>query len=302
MKKELLLVDGNSLFFKSFWSTWFQIKDNPQSRDRMDDGTPVNAVRTFSTMIINLLNKFPSHKMLVAFDERGGHTHRHQHDFYKAGRADQPQELYDQLPLVREFLDHYGIPHHSKKEFEADDIIGIVAKRAKEAGYKVTIITTDKDLLQLVEEDVDVWLSKTGVSIMEQHSMENFKEQNDGLTPKQVIDFKGIAGDNSDNLQGIKGIGEKGAVKLLLEYDSLENILDHAEEQTPAMQKKIIESKDMAILCKELATILTDGEIDIELEELDIREPNWDALTDFFEPKKIYSVLNKIDKEKDKWK
>ena len=302
MKKELLLVDGNSLFFKSFWSTWFQIKDNPNSRDRMEDGTPVNAVRTFATMMINLLEKFPSDKMLVAFDERGGHTHRHQHDFYKAGRADQPQELYDQIPMVREFLDHYGIKHHSKKEYEADDIIGILAERAKRAGYKVTIITTDKDLLQLVDEDVDVWLSKTGVSIMEQHTIENFKEQNDGLTPKQVIDFKGIAGDNSDNLQGVKGVGPKGAVKLLLEYDSLENVINNIDDHTPALQKKIEESKDVAILCKELATILTDGDIEIEIDELDVREPNWEALENFLEPKKLYSVLNKLDKEKDKWK
>ena len=302
MKKELLLVDGNSLFFKSFWSTWFQIKDNPNSRDRMDDGTPVNAVRTFSTMIINLLNQFPSNKMLVAFDERGGHTHRHQHDFYKAGRADQPQELYDQIPMVKEFLDHYGIKHYSKKEYEADDIIGILARKAKNEGYKVNIITTDKDLLQLVEEDVDVWLSKTGVSVMEKHTLDNFNELNNGLMPNQVIDFKGIAGDNSDNLQGIKGVGEKGAVKLLLEYETLENVLDNLDDHTPALQKKIIESKEMAILCKELATILREGDLDIELDELDICEPNWDSLTNFFEPKKIYSVLHKIDKEKDKWK
>jgi DNA polymerase-1 len=239
----------------------------------MDDGTPVNAVRVFATMLINLKKQFNPNKMLVAFDERGGGTHRHQYEFYKAGRADQPQELYDQIPMVKEFLELYGITHHAEFTLEADDIIGIVANTAKQTGCHVDIVTTDKDLLQLVDTNVNVYLSKTGVSNMELHTIENFRELNDGLTPKQIIDFKGIAGDSSDNLKGVKGIGPKGAIKLISEYDTLEAILENIDNHSESIRKKLNESREDALLSKELAKILVEGEVKIDLENLNLEEP-----------------------------
>ena len=278
------------------------IKDGLNGSNSTADGVPVNAIRTFVMMIMNLRRNFPSDKMLIAFDERGGHTHRHQHDFYKAGRSKQPDELHQQMPFVREFLTHYGIPHHSEKEYEADDIIGILAKRAKNDGFAVDIVTTDKDLLQLVDHDVDVYISIKGVTEMVKHTMSNFADLNYGLRPMQITDYKGIAGDTSDNLVGVKGIGDKGAIKLILEYDSLEEIMDNLDSLPLGIKSKLEEHREIAKLCKSLATILTEGNIDVELEKIDMRNPNWDMLEAFLNEMPMKSVKESLLRQKDEWK
>lgn len=296
MKKKVLLVDGNALYFKAFWGSYIRIKDG--AGPRLADGTPVNALATFAFMVMNLKERFSSEKILIAFDERGGHTHRHQYDFYKAGRKEQPQELYSQIPLVKEFLDHYGVKWHSKKELEADDIIGILSRVSVVNGYEVDIITTDKDLLQLVDHEVRVHISKSGVTDMELYSMENFREKFFNLEPRHIVEFKGVAGDSSDNLAGIKGIGEKTAVKLILEHDSMECIIDNMDSYTPGLKSKIQEGKDMGLLCRELAKILTEGDVQITLDELDVQRPDFESLERFFAEMPINNVPNKLRKER----
>lgn len=298
MKKKLLLVDGNALYFKAFWGSYIRIKDG--KGPRLPNGTPVNALSTFAFMIMNLKEKFQPNKILVAFDERGGHTHRHKYDFYKAGRKKQPDELYSQLPLVWEFLDYYGIKRHSKKEIEADDIIGIMAEEGKNSNLMVEIVTTDKDLLQLVDYNVNVYLSIRGVTEMELYSMENFKEKFHNLEPRHIVDFKGIAGDASDNLEGIKGIGEKTAIKLLLEHDSLEEIFKKTDKFTPSLKDKIINGKEMGELSKKLAYILRKEDAGISINELDVKNPNFDKLEEFFSHIPINNVPQKLRKERER--
>lgn len=296
MKKKMLLVDGNALYFKAFWASYIRIKDG--RGPRLADGTPVNALQTFAMMIMKLRTQFDADKMLVAFDERGGHTHRHHYAFYKANRSKQPDELYIQLPFVWDFLDKYGVKHYRNKKVEADDVIGIMAERGKNQGFEVDIITTDKDLLQLVDKDVHVHISKVGVSKMEKYTTNNFQVKYMGLQPYQVVEFKGIAGDSSDNLEGVKGIGEKGAIKLLLEHHTLEGVYENIEGFTPKMKEKLEIGRDMAKICWELAHILREGNIEIDVDDIDLKTPDYDKLEQFFAHIPIYNVPRKLREER----
>ncbi len=292
--KKVLLIDGNALMFKSYFASSFLL-DKGEGFDGA--GNPINALRTFSMMILNLVEMYPEHHMLVAFDEFGATTYRTQYDFYKAGRSKTPAELISQIPLIREALDLAGIDWYSDKNYEADDIIGILSKDFSKDGYLVDIVTTDKDLLQLVDKNVNVHISKTGVSEMVEHTIDNFSNHYYGLTPEQVKDMKGIMGDPSDNLPGIKGIGEKGAVKLLEQYGCLEKVLESIEDFTPAMQKKIIEGKEMGLLSKEIATIITEGNLDIQMEQLTVGPANRSELLSFLRFKSIHGVANRLEKK-----
>ncbi len=292
--KKVLLIDGNALMYKSFYASAFFLEKGEGLDDR---GNPINALRTFSMMIYNLTEMNPDHKMLVAFDAKGVSTYRNQHDFYKAGRSKTPEELIYQKPLIDEALDLAGIDKYSTTEYEADDIIGILAKKFAAEGAWVDIITSDKDLLQLVDDQINVHISKTGVSEMIKYTKENFSDLYYGLTPDQVRDMKGIMGDSSDNLPGIKGIGEKGAVKLLHEHGTLEAVLEAANSFTPSMQKKVEEGKEMGILCKEIATIITEGELDIQIEQLQVGPANKEELISFFRYNSIHGLANRLEKK-----
>ncbi len=292
--KKVLLIDGNALMYKSFFASSFFLEQG-QGLDAF--GNPINALRTFSTMIYNLTDMFKEHHMLVAFDARGVNTYRSQYDFYKAGRSKTPQELIYQKPLIEEALDLAGIDRYSSVDYEADDIIGILAKKFANEDIIVDIITSDKDLLQLVDVNVNVHISKTGVSEMIEYNKSNFSDLYFGLTPEQVKDMKGIMGDSSDNLPGIKGIGEKGAVKLLLEHNSLEGVIEAVDSFTPAMKNKIIEGMETGILCKEIATIITEGELEIDFEQLKVGPADKVQLIGFLRNNSIHGLATKLEQK-----
>ncbi|NQX83401.1 MAG: 5'-3' exonuclease [Mycoplasmataceae bacterium] len=292
--KKALLIDGNALMYKAFYSSFF-LMERGEGFD--DKGRPINALRTFSIMILNLVERFNDSHVLVAFDEKGLETYRTKHSFYKAGRSKMPEELISQKPLIIKALDLSGVKHVSSPILEADDIIGTLSKKFSNNGIKVDIITSDKDFLQLVDMNINVHISKTGVSEMIEFTKDNFSNLFLGLNPNQIIDLKGIMGDSSDNLEGIKGIGEKGAVKLLSEYKNLESILENIKELTPVLQKKIQDGKKMGILCKSIATIIIDAKIDIEFETISFSPINREKLISFLREYSIHSVANRLEKK-----
>ncbi len=292
--ERILLIDGNALMFKSYFASAFLL-DKGEGLDKNNEA--INALRTFSMMIFNLTEKFPQHKMLIAFDAHGAKTYRSEHSFYKDGRKPTPPELIRQIPLIIKAIELANIEWLSSMEHEADDIIGILASKFSNQGNLVDIITTDKDLLQLVAPRVNVYISKTGVSEMIKYTVENFADLYYGLEPKQVIDMKGIMGDSSDNLPGIKGIGEKGSVKLLLEHGSIENVIECADQFTPSMRNKIIEGKEMGMLCKNIATIITTGDLGVELEQLAVGPANKEDLVNFLKDNSIFGLANRLEKK-----
>ena len=282
---KIVLIDGNSLLFRAYYATSYgQIL-------RTKDGTPTNALLAFINMVQKVMDQEKPRFMLVAFDT-GKPTFRHnQYSDYKAGRKETPEDLSLQFPLVKEFLKNYGIFTYEKEGFEADDILGTCAKLAESNNLDVHIYSGDRDLLQLISPNITVCLTKKGISevmcMTESSLMDEW-----GLTPLQIIDYKGLCGDSSDNIPGIKGIGDKTAIKLLQEYQTLENILE--AEHKGKLGEKIKEGKESAIMSKNLATIFTSLPLDFDLKDLVYQGIHYDELKNFYVRLELKSLLSKL--------
>ena len=228
--KKILLIDGNSLMFRSYYATAYT-----GNLMKTKDGLYTNALFGFVNMITKLMAEKPDY-VFVAFDA-GKQTFRHkEYEDYKGGRKPLPDELREQIPLIKEYLDLINVKRMESLDYEADDLIATVATKFKDLFDEILVITGDRDLLQLVDEKVSVGLTKKGVGELDIHNNENFYEK-EGFNPCQLIDYKGIAGDSSDNLPGVKGVGDKTAIKLLNSYGTLEGIYDHLNELTPKAQE-----------------------------------------------------------------
>ncbi|HAO6439849.1 TPA: DNA polymerase I [Listeria monocytogenes] len=255
---KLVLIDGNSIANRAFYA--LPLLNN-------DKGVYTNAVYGFAMMLMNVLEKEKPSHVLVAFDA-GKTTFRHTtFKGYKGGRQKTPSELSEQFPFIRELLTAYDIPQYELANYEADDIIGTLTKKAEADGMEVAIITGDRDLTQLASEKTTVYITKKGIADMETNTPETLKEKYN-LTPEQIIDMKGLMGDSSDNIPGIPGVGEKTALKLLHEFGgTVESVLEHAEEISgKKLKEKVLENKELAILSKELATINVDSPIEYTVE------------------------------------
>ena len=228
--KKVILVDGNNLLFRSYYATAYQ-----GTIMRNSKGFPTNALYGFINMISKIIKEEEPKYILVAFDK--GKTFRHdKYDTYKAGRVEMPEELKQQFPKAKEVLDAMGIKHFEIDNYEADDIIGTVAKIVDlEDEFIATIISSDKDLLQLISDEVDVKLLKmTGFIRMDKEEFKNTYQ----VEPKGMVDLKALMGDSSDNIPGVKGIGEKTAINLLSKYQTLDNLYEHIDEVTGRTKEK----------------------------------------------------------------
>ena len=250
-----MLIDGHSLVYRAFFAL-------PSLTDR--EGNVVNAAYGFTSMLLLALQEHPDY-VLASFD-LGGRTFRHEElKEYKATRRPTPPELAPQFPLTRDIVRAFGIPIYEVKGVEADDVIGTLAKQARERGLHSTIVTGDLDALQLVNDDVDVLTSKRGVSETILYTPQRVRERY-GLEPVQTVDLKGLRGDVSDNIPGIRGIGEKTAIKLIQEFGSVENLVANKERVTPPKVKKLIEEfGEQALLSKRMATIVRDVDVTLDL-------------------------------------
>lgn len=258
--KKVILIDGNNLLFRSYYATAYR-----GSILRNSKGFPTNALFGF----INMLNKIISEEnpsyMMIAFDK--GKTFRHEkYKEYKDGRKETPDELKKQFPVAKEIAKAMGIPCFEIDGYEADDIIGTFAKEVDlNDDFISTIVSSDKDLLQLISDDVEVKLLKSNDYI--RMNKETFIETY-GFTPEKITDLKGLMGDSSDNIPGVKGIGEKGAIALVQKYGEIENLYNHIEEIKGKTKEKLINDKESAFFSKELATIYKDVPIDKDLDKI----------------------------------
>ena len=285
--KKIILVDGNNLLFRSYFATAYQGVIMKNSK-----GFPTNALYGF----INMMNKIikdenPSY-IMVAFDK--GKTFRHdKYDDYKAGRAAMPDELKLQFPKAKEVLQAMGIKYFEIDNYEADDIIGTLAKRVDEEDqFVATIVSSDKDLLQLISDEVVVKLLKSSDHIM--MTKDEFKNTY-GLDPIKMIDLKALMGDSSDDIPGVKGIGEKTAIKLLTEYESLDGIYQHISDIKGKVKEKLESDKDNAYMSYDLATIYRDVPLNFDLEDCSYSGINATKFKEQLEELEFYSLLKKID-------
>ena len=257
--EKLVLIDGNSIAFRAFFAL-------PPLQS--SSGTYTNAVYGFTMMLLKVLEEERPTHLLVAFDA-GRETFRHEdYKEYKGTRDKTPGELSEQIPLIHEVLDAFGIRHFELDRYEADDIIGTLAKTAEEAGLPTRIVSGDRDLLQLVSDQVHVLVTRKGVTEVDVYDPKAVKEKYN-LKPEQIIDLKGLMGDASDNIPGIPGVGEKTALKLLHQYGTLENVLQHQEELPgKKLRERVKEHREQAELSKRLATIHREVPLDLTLEDL----------------------------------
>ena len=281
---KLLLIDGNSVLFRAFYATSYG------NIMKTSKGVYTNAIYAFANMLNKAIKTIKPDYCAVAFD-KGKHTFRHDiAPDYKAGRKETPEELIMQFPLVRDMLKAYNIPYLEYDTIEADDIIGSLAKKYD---METCILSSDRDMLQLIDDTTSVYVMRKGMSDIAKMDETALKDEY-GLKPYQIIDYKGLAGDKSDNIKGVEGVGDKTAVKLLNDYDTCEGIYDHINEIKGKLQEKLIRDKDSCFLSKQLATIKTDVEIDKKLEDLKL-DIDVEGRNNFFEQYEMYSLIRKDD-------
>ena len=277
---KLLLIDGNSVLFRGFYATCYG------NIMKTSKGVYTNAVYAFAHMLDKALRMIEPDYCVVAFD-KGKHTFRHELAAdYKGGRKETPEELKGQFDLVREMLEGYEIPYLEYDDIEADDIIGTLAKKYK---IETCILSSDRDLLQLIDDTTSVFMMHKGMSEIAEMDEQALLDEW-GLKPYQIIDYKGLAGDSSDNIKGVEGVGDKTAVKLLNQYDTCEGIYEHIDEIKGKLQEKLIKDKDSCFLSKKLATIKTDFDIPHELKEYKLKV-NEEGRNSFFEKYEMYSLI-----------
>ena len=295
-KKTLILIDGHALAFRMFFALE---RTNMQTTDHQ----PTWAIYGFFKAIFDLLSSsskggknIKPNSIAVAFDV-SRHTFRlEKYENYKANRQTMPDTLRSQLGLIMEGLGALNIPICTKEGFEGDDIIGTIASRAKEMGHDTYILTGDKDSFQLVDKEGQIKVLIPQKGVLNSYDWEQVKE-NLGVEPAQVVDYKALCGDTSDNIPGVKGIGAKTAVWLLEEYKDLDNIYKNIENITKkAIKEKLAEQKEMAYLSQFLATIKKDVDIDFDFSKTCLEIPDKQAVSDFFQKVQFYSFVKNLDK------
>ena len=287
---KIILVDGNNLLFRSYYATAYNGNFMKNSK-----GFPTNALFGFTNMINKIILEEKPTYMIVAFDK--GKTFRHEkYKEYKGGRIETPDELKVQFPKAKELLTCMGIKYYEIDNYEADDIIGTFAKYCDdEERFVGTIISSDKDLLQLISSDVDIKLLKQKDYI--RYNEKTFFEDY-GIEPKRVVDLKALMGDPSDNIPGVKGIGEKGALKLLQEYKTLDGIYENIDNIKGAMHDKLVNDKENAYMSYEIATIYKEVPVDITIEDIKYLGPDHSKLNKIYEDLEFFSFLKKEETKK----
>lgn len=284
MENTLIIIDGNSIINRAFYA----LPDMSNS-----DGLKTNAIFGFVRMMFKIIEDYQPTHMSVAFDKKAPTFRHKQYADYKAGRKKMPDELGQQLEPLKELLDKFNINRLELAGYEADDIIGTVAKLGEENNFKVYIVTGDKDAIQLASHKTTTLITKKGVGEVEEYNYDSVVERYE-MTPTQFIDLKGLMGDKSDNIPGVPGIGEKTGIKLLKQYSTIENLIEHTYELKGSIKKKIEENKELALMSKELATIITNVPLDIKLEDLEYGDYNKDDVIEKFKEFGFTSLISKL--------
>ncbi len=287
--EKIILVDGNNLLFRSYYATAYNGNFMKNSK-----GFPTNALFGFMNMINKIILEENPVYIMVAFDK--GKTFRHEkYTEYKGGRIETPEELKMQFPVAKELLVALGIQYYECDLYEADDIIGTFAQFCDQRNdVEGTIISSDKDLLQLISTSIDIKLLKTKDYI--RYNVETFKEAY-GIEPIQVIDLKALMGDASDHIPGVKGIGEKTALKLLQQYKTLDGIYENLDSIKGSLREKLAQDKENAYMSYDLATIYKEVPIKVDLEEIRFQKKDHKKLNTLYEELEFYSFLKKEEVE-----
>ncbi|MDU5019321.1 MAG: DNA polymerase I, partial [Clostridiales bacterium] len=289
MDKTLVIIDGNSIVNRAFYAL-------PDLTNKQ--GLHTNAIYGFTTMLFKIIENYKPTHISVAFDKKAP-TFRHlEYKEYKAGRKKMPDELREQIEPLKNLLDVFKINRLELEGYEADDIIGTVSLKAEKEGYKVFIVTGDKDAIQLASKTTTTLITKKGVGEVDEFDFDEVMKKYE-MTPNQFIDLKGLMGDKSDNIPGVPGIGEVTGIKLIKEFGSIENIIENVDSIKGSSRKKIEEHKDLAIMSKRLATIIRDVPIDITIDDLSFGDYDKATVIDVFNELGFNSLISRIGENSD---
>lgn len=278
VRKKLAIIDGKSVFYRGYYAM-------PNLATK--DGTPTGGVFGFATMALEVIRRLKPDYVCVAWDKPKTNIRKRLELYpkYKAGRKPPPPDFYAQIPMLHELLEAFGWPLYELDDYEADDIMGALASQAAKQDIETMLITSDLDMLQLIDPHIHVYALKKGLSNIELFHPESFTEKY-GIAPTQFLDLKALKGDSSDNIPGVPGIGEKGALKLLQDYKTLDGVYENVELISGGTHKKLKEGKESAYLSKELARIWIDAPITLNLAEVDGSK---------CDPNRVAEVLQKLE-------
>ncbi|MBN1258732.1 hypothetical protein JXA05_03160 [Candidatus Peregrinibacteria bacterium] len=286
-EKRFVVIDGNHLIHRAFYAIQAPLKTS--------SGEQTNALYGFASMLLNILELEKPDYIALTFDERAP-TFRHEaHEDYKATRVKAPDELYAQIPRIREMVKSFKIPLFAKEGFEADDMMGTLTEKAKEHGWTTYVITGDMDALQLVGGNTYVVFPHKGYR--EPILFDNKAvEKKYGVSPGQIVDYKALVGDTSDNIKGVDGIGPKRAVELLHKYKTLDGIYEHLNEIPEVMRQKLEAGREAAYFCQKLARIVRDVPCDFQEQEASFHNLDFLGFGRFLEKMEITSLLKRLKK------
>src|SRR5437762_7129318 len=286
---ELFLVDGNNLAYRAFFALPEELATT--------EGFPTNALLGFTNMLFKLLSDYRPKGVAVAWDSRPVHRAEQAAAadvVYTEGRRPMPDLLREQFPHFRPIVEAFGYRNLEFEGWEADDVIATLATRADAAGIRTCVVSTDRDAFQIVSDNVVLMMTPRGVADVNVYTPERV-ELRLGITPDQVPDFIGLKGDTSDNIPGVPGIGDKTASQLIAQYGSLEEVLEHVDELTPARSRAIREHTEQAKAAKELATMRRDLELDFDPAEVVLSPPDRSQLKEMFRRFEFRNLLNRVD-------
>ena len=290
MSNKIVILDGYSMLFRAFYATYLIDKEKLM---RNEEGIPTNAIYAFSNMLVSILKKLnKDDSIFVALDSGKENFRKKEYKEYKANRKPIEEELRVQLPILRELLSSLNIPFYEQEGLEADDIAGNIAKKMEKENYKVIIYTSDKDYLQLIDENITINLIKKGLKDIKEMTPTSFKEEW-GFDPIHIIDYKALRGDDSDNLKGIPGIGDKTAKDLIIKYHDFENIVKNADLNKKVGQN-IVTYQDNGRLCLSLATIKVDDNLPLTKEDLLYKGYDYNQVNSFINKYNLKSLLSKL--------
>ena len=287
--KKLVIIDGKSVFYRGYYA---------MGNLSLEDGTPTGGVYGFASLAFEVIRKLKPDYVVVAWDKKGTSTAKRSAIYpeYKAGRKKAPDDFYEQIPLLKDFLKTLGWPLFETDGYEADDILGTLAVQVNKLGVEANLITSDLDMLQLIDENTKVFAMKRGFSDIEEFDLEYF-ENKYGLKQSQFLDLKALQGDSSDNIPGVPGIGPKTATQLLQEFFTLEGIYENFENIKPAWRKKLEDGKDLAFMSKKIAEIFLDAPVELNFEDADIHNFNYEEVLKMLRKLEFNSLVRKIPKE-----
>lgn len=284
--KKLVVIDGKSVFYRGYYA---------MPNLRTVDGTPTGGIYGFAAMALEVIRKLKPDYVAVAWDKPKTNIRKRLEMYpeYKAGRKPAPADFYAQIPVLHELLDAFGWPLYELDDYEADDIMGSLAVQASAQGIETLLVTSDLDMLQLINGKVKIYVLKTGLTNIDLYSTESF-EAKYGIKASQFLDLKALKGDSSDNIPGVPGIGEKGAIELLKEYKDLDGVYANLELVKSSLKQKLIDGKKLAYLSKELARIWTDAPIKLDLNQVDGSKIKVNELESLLERLQFRSILSKL--------